>query len=50
MPINEVEILKLQIKEQTKHIYDLYKRIDELNEIHKRRSRKQQENIQECDS
>ena len=45
MPINEVEILKLQIKEQTKQIYELYKRIDELNEILKTRDTKQQENI-----
>ncbi len=46
MPINEVEILKLQIKEQTKHIYELYKRIEELNdEVHNRRNRKQQKNI-----
>ena len=40
MLTNEVEILKLQIKEQTKQIYELYKRIEELNEILKRRSRK----------
>ena len=42
---NEIEILKLQIKEQTKQIYELYKRIDELNEILKTRDTKQQENI-----
>tara|TARA_Y100000114_G_C11666098_1_gene281426 strand:- start:28 stop:165 length:138 start_codon:yes stop_codon:yes gene_type:complete len=45
MLTNEVEILKLQIKEQTKQIYELYKRIDELNEILKTRDTKQQENI-----
>jgi len=45
MLTNEVEILKLQIKEQTKQIYELYKRIDELNEILKTRNTKQQENI-----
>ena len=47
---NEVAVLKLQVQEQTKQIYGLYKRIAELNEIHKRRDREQQENIQECDS
>ena len=47
---NEVAVLKLQVQEQTKQIYSLYKRIAELNEIHKRRDREQQENIQECDS
>ena len=47
---NEVAVLKQQVQEQTKQIYSLYKRIAELNEIHKRRDRKQQENIQECDS
>ena len=45
MLTNEVEILKLQIKEQTKQIYELYKRIDELNEILKTRDTEQQENI-----
>ena len=40
----------MQVQEQTKQIYGLYKRIAELNEIHKRRDREQQENIQECDS
>jgi hypothetical protein len=45
MLTNEVEILKLQIKEQTKQIYELYKRIDELNEILKTRDTKQQKNI-----
>ena len=44
-PINEVEILKLQIKQQTEQIYELYKRIDELNEILKTRDTEQQENI-----
>ena len=47
---NEIAVLKLQVQEQTKQIYGLYKRIAELNEIHKRRDREQQENIQECDS
>ena len=47
---NEVAVLKLQVQEQTKQIYSLYKRIAELNEIHERRNREQQENIQECDS
>ena len=47
---NEVAVLKLQVQEQTKQIYSLYKRIAELNEIHKRRDREQQENIQECNS
>ena len=47
---NEVAILKLQVQEQTKQIYSLYKRIAELNEIHERRNREQQENIQECNS
>ena len=46
----EVAVLKLQVQEQTKQIYTLYKRIAELNEIYKRRDREQQENIQECDS
>ena len=46
----EVAVLKLQVQEQTKQIYGLYKRIAELNEIHKRRDREQQENIQECNS
>jgi hypothetical protein len=47
---NEIAVLKLQVQEQTKQIYSLYKRIAELNEIHKRRDREQQENIQECNS
>jgi 4-diphosphocytidyl-2C-methyl-D-erythritol kinase len=47
---NEVAVLKLQVQEQTKQIYSLYKRIAELNEIHERRNRKQQKNIQECNS
>ena len=47
---NEIAVLKLQVQEQTKQIYTLYKRIAELNEIYKRRDREQQENIQECDS
>jgi len=46
----EVAVLKLQVQEQTKQIYSLYKRIAELNEIHERRNREQQENIQECNS
>ena len=29
-PINEVEILKLQIKQQTEQIYELYKRMEDL--------------------
>ena len=48
--MTEVEVLKQQIAEQNKQIYELYKRIEELNEILKGRSRKQQENIQECNS
>ena len=44
----EVAVLKLQVQEQTKQIYELYKRIAELNEIHKRRDTEQQKNIQEC--
>lgn len=47
---NEIAVLKLQVQEQTKQIYSLYKRIAELNEIHERRNREQQENIQECNS
>ena len=47
---NEVAVLKMQVQEQTKQIYSLYKRIAELNEVHKRRDREQQENIQECNS
>ena len=47
---NEVAVLKLQVQEQTKQIYGLYKRIAELNEIYERRNREQQENIQECNS
>jgi hypothetical protein len=46
----EVAVLKLQVQEQTKQIYNLYKRIAELNEIHEGRNREQQENIQECNS
>ena len=46
----EVAVLKLQVQEQTKQIYGLYKRIAELNEILKGRNREQQENIQECNS
>ena len=46
----EVAVLKLQVQEQTEQIYTLYKRIAELNEIHERRNREQQENIQECNS
>ena len=46
----EVAVLKLQVQEQTKQIYGLYKRIAELNEIYERRNREQQENIQECNS
>ena len=30
---NEVAVLKLQVQEQTKQIYSLYKRIAELNEL-----------------
>ena len=38
---NEVAVLKLQVQEQTKQIYGLYKRIAELNEILKGRTREQ---------
>ena len=48
--INKEEILKQTIAEQQKQIYNLYKRIEELNEVLKGRSREQQENIQERDS
>ena len=48
--VTEVEMLKQEIAQQTEQIYRLYQRIEELNEILKRRSREQQENIQECDS
>ena len=44
------DVLKRTIAEQEKQIYYLYKRIDELNEVLKGRSREQQENIQERDS
>ncbi len=37
----EIEMLKIQVKEQQEIIYNLYKRIAEINEVHKRRSRKQ---------
>lgn len=30
---NEVAVLKLQVQEQNKQIYSLYKRIAELNEL-----------------
>lgn len=30
---NEIVVLKLQVQEQTKQIYSLYKRIAELNEL-----------------
>jgi len=43
-------MLKEQIAQQTKQIYKLYERIEELNEILKGRNREQQENIQECNS
>lgn len=43
-------MLKKQVAEQNEQIYRLYIRIEELNEILKRRSRKQQKNIQECHS
>ena len=46
----EVAVLKLQVQEQNKQIYGLYKRIAELNEILKGRTREQQENLQECNS
>jgi hypothetical protein len=36
-----IEILKQQIAEQTEQIYNLYKRIEELNEILKRRTKEQ---------
>ena len=48
--VTEVEMLKQQIAQQTEQIYRLYQRIEELNEILKSRDRKQQKNIQECDS
>ena len=48
--MTEVEMLKEQIAQQTKQIYKLYERIEELNEILKERNRKQQENLQECNS
>ena len=48
--MTEVEMLKQQIAEQTKQIYKLYERIEELNEILKGRTREQQENLQECNS
>ena len=48
--MNREEVLKQTIAEQQKQIYELYKRIEELNEILKSRDRKQQKNIQECDS
>ena len=38
-------MLKQQIAEQTKQIYKLYERIEELNEILKERDREQQKNI-----
>lgn len=37
----EVAVLKLQVQEQNKQIYGLYKRIAELNEILKGRTREQ---------
>jgi hypothetical protein len=37
----EVELLKQQIAEQTEQIYKLYIRIEELNEILKRRDKEQ---------
>lgn len=37
----EVAVLKLQVQEQTEQIYTLYKRIAELNEILKGRTREQ---------
>jgi len=48
--MNIEETLKQTIAEQQKQIYNLYKRIEELNEILKTRDRKQQENIQERNS
>ena len=48
--MNREEVLKQTIAEQQKQIYELYKRIEELNEILKTRDRKQQKNIQECNS
>tara|TARA_B100000927_G_C16325374_1_gene413081 strand:- start:45 stop:164 length:120 start_codon:yes stop_codon:yes gene_type:complete len=39
--MNREEVLKQTIAEQQKQIYELYKRIEELNEILKRRSREQ---------
>ena len=36
-----IEILKQQIAEQTEQIYNLYKRIEELNEILQERNREQ---------
>ena len=48
--MTESDVLKGIIAEQTEQIYNLYKRIEELNEILKERDRKQQQNIQECNS
>ena len=48
--LTKEEMLKEQIAQQTKQIYKLYERIEELNEILKGRNRKQQENLQECNS
>ena len=39
------EALKQTIAEQQKQIYNLYIRIEQLNEILKRRDREQQKNI-----
>ena len=39
------EALKYTIAEQQKQIYNLYIRIEQLNEILKRRDREQQKNI-----
>jgi hypothetical protein len=41
----EVEMLKQEIARQTEQIYNLYKRIEELNEILKTRDTEQQKNI-----
>jgi len=43
--LTKEEMLKKQIAEQTEQIYKLYKRIEKLHEIYKRRDREQQKNI-----
>ncbi len=48
--MNIEDSLKQTIAEQQKQIYDLYKRIEELNEILKGRSREQQTDLQKRNS